>query len=214
MWVRRLLIISALFASLASAPARAHPHVFVDVGLSFQTDGQGNLTGVEVTWAYDDLFSMLILSDRGLDTDGDMVLTEGERAELIGFDLSDWPDGFDGALFIETAAGKVALGPPEALSVRMEDGHIVTRHHRPVVSAVAADMTVRAYDPSYYAALSMSGEMNLPEGCEGELSEADEAAADDKVESLGNTADEGFFDAVEVGQYYADILVVRCDPSS
>lgn len=213
--MRRLLIIPALLASLAAAaPARAHPHVFVDVGLSFQTDAQGNLAGIEVTWAYDDLFSMLILSDRGLDMDGDMTLTEGERAELIGFDLTDWPEGFEGALFIETEDGKLALGPPEALSVRMEDGHIVTRHRRPVSAVLPARMNVRAFDPSYYAALSMTGAMTLPEGCAANLSEADEAEADEQVESLGNTADEGFFDAVEVGRYYADTLLVTCDPLS
>lgn len=215
MIVRRLLLIPALMACLAvAAPARAHPHVFVDVGLTFETDGQGNLTGIEVTWAYDDLFSMLILSDRGMDMDGDMTLTEDERDALIGFDLTDWPEGFDGALFIETAAGQVTLGPPEALSVRMENGQIVTRHRRPVTPVRPGKMTVRAYDPSYYAALSMTGAMELPAGCVGSVTEADEAAADEQVEDLGNTADEGFFDAVEVGQYYADRLVVTCEPLS
>lgn len=212
--MRRVLIIPALLASLAATPVAAHPHVFVDVGLTFETDGQGALTGIEVTWSYDDLFSMLILSDRGLDADGDMVLTEAERAELIGFDLTDWPEGFEGALFVETEAGKLSLGPPEALSIRMEDGHIVTRHRRPVTAAGSGDMTVRAFDPSYYAALSMTGAMTLPEGCTGKLSEADDAAADEKVEGLGNTADEGFFNAVEVGRYYADTLIVTCEPLS
>ncbi len=212
--VRALLLISALLASLAAAPARAHPHVFVDVGLSFETDGQGNLTGVEVTWAYDDLFSMLILSDYGLDPDGDMALTEAERAELIGFDLADWPEGFEGALFIDTAGGKLSLGPPEALSLRMEDGQIVTRHRRPVSTEMPRGMTVRAYDPSYYAALSMIGEMILPDGCTGELTRADTAAADETVETLGNTGAEDFFDTFEVGRFYADTLEVTCEPLS
>lgn len=212
--VRALLLISALLASLAAAPARAHPHVFVDVGLSFETDGQGNLAWVEVTWAYDDLFSMLILSDYGLDPDGDMQLTEAERAELIGFDLADWPEGFEGALFIDTAGGKLSLGPPESLSLEMEDGHIVTRHRRPVSAEVPGRMTVRAYDPSYYAALSMIGEMILPDGCTGQLTEADEAAADETVENLGDPGEEDFFDTVEVGRYYADTLEVSCEPRS
>lgn len=214
MRVRICFLISALLCCLAALPAQAHPHVFVDVGLTFETDGQGNLTGVEVTWAYDDLFSMLILSDYGLDPDGDMQLTEAERQQLIGFDLQEWPEGFDGALFIEAAAGKVSLGPPRALSLRMEDGHIVTRHRRPVSVDIPRQMTVRAFDPSYYAALSMSGEMVLPDGCAGTLTEADETAADEKVETLGNTADEDFFEAVEVGRYYADTLEVTCEPLS
>ncbi|MEQ8898483.1 MAG: DUF1007 family protein [Roseovarius sp.] len=212
--VRAFFLISALLVSLAAAPARAHPHVFVDVGLTFETDGQGNLTGIEVTWVYDDLFSMLILSDYGLDPDGDMQLTEAERAQLIGFDLAAWPEGFEGALFIEADGSKLSLGPPEALTLRMEDGHIVTRHRRPVRADIPVRMTVRAFDPSYYAALSMSGEVNLPAGCTGKLAEADEAAADEKVETLGNTSAEDFFEAVEVGRYYADTLEVTCEPLS
>ena len=58
----------ALVLCLPLGNARAHPHVFVDVGLRFEADGRGNLTGVEVTWRYDDFFSLLILSDMGLDT--------------------------------------------------------------------------------------------------------------------------------------------------
>jgi len=200
-------------AVLAAPAARAHPHVFVDVGLRFETDGQGRLTGVEVRWAYDALYSMLVLSDRGLDTDGDMTLTPAERARLNGFDLRDWPQGFEGALFIETAAGKVALGPPEALSVRLEEGRLVTRHRRPFGPVAPARLEVRPYDPSYYAALELSGALHLPDGCTGEIVKPDRSAADARVERLGDAGTEAFFAEVEVGIQYADTLVVTCAPS-
>ena len=62
-------------ALLAAPVAQAHPHVFVEVGLRFVSQPDGRLSGVEVTWRYDDFFSLLVLEDRGLDPDGDMVLT-------------------------------------------------------------------------------------------------------------------------------------------
>lgn len=203
-----------LMACLAAPVARAHPHVFVDVGLRFETDAAGRLSGVVVSWAYDDLYSLLILSDRGLDPDADMVLTESEQATLLGFDLTDWPEGFDGALFIETGDGRLPLGPPEALSVGLEDGRLVTRHRRPLSADLPRQFTVRPYDPSYYAALGLAALPELPEGCTGEIVTPDRAAADAKVEALGGSGDEMLFEEVEVGVYYADTLVVTCAPGS
>src|SRR6056297_2811011 len=75
-----LRALALLLTTLCAPAAWAHPHVFVDVTLRFLPDAEGRLTGVEVTWAYDDFFSLLVLEDRGLDADGDMILTEAERA--------------------------------------------------------------------------------------------------------------------------------------
>lgn len=190
--------------------ARAHPHVFVDVGLSLEMDAEGRIVAVEVTWSYDDLFSLLVLSDRGLDPDADMVLTDAEKAELMGFDLMDWPEGFEGALFLYAGARKLTLGAPEALSVGMEGGRIVTRHRRAVEPVAATEITVRPYDPSYYAALTLGGVPALPDGCEAQVLRPDTEAADAEVEKLGGFDNEGLFEEVQVGIYYADTLVVRC----
>jgi len=201
---------------LAAPTARAHPHVFVDVGLELRTDARGRLLGVEVTWRYDALFSMLILSDRGLDADGDMLLDAAEQELLIGFDLSDWPEGFEGALFVEDAGGKVALGPPEALSLALSDGRLVTRHFRPVAAPgpLPRRLWLRPFDPSYYAALELTGEVGLPEGCTGAVARPDRTAADALVARLGGPDDESLFEEVEVGIHYADTLEVACAPRS
>lgn len=207
------VFLAAVFACLAVPQVRAHPHVFVDVSLRFEADGQGRITGVEVTWAYDELFSLLILSDHGFDSDGDMALTQDERAALLGFDLQDWPEGFEGALFLEARGARVPLGAPEALSVALEEGKLVTRHRRPVPGARADGLAVRPYDPSYYAALSLGAVSGLPEGCRSEIIPPDIAAADAKVESLGGAGREAVFEEVEVGIYYADTLEVTCASS-
>ncbi|WP_397542394.1 DUF1007 family protein [Roseovarius salis] len=213
--IRRLLIAAAAAAAGLAAPvARAHPHVFVEVGLRLEADERGHLTGVEVTWTYDALYTLLILSDRWLDPDGDMVLTAAERAELLGFDLVDWPEGFEGALFIDTPVGSISPSPPEALSVRLEEGRLVTRHRRPLGPVAAPRLEVRPYDPSYYAALELSGAVRLPEGCTGDVVAPDRAAADARVAALGDPGREDFFEEVAVGVHYADTLVVTCAPSS
>jgi ABC-type uncharacterized transport system substrate-binding protein len=193
---------------------QAHPHVFVDVGLRFSSDQEGRLTGVEVTWTYDDFFSLLVLEDRGLDPDGDMVLTKDERAALMGFDLEHWEPGFEGALFIYDADEKLSLGAPKATHVGMQEGRIVTRHIRLLDAVRAKDITLRPYDPSYYAALDLVAVAGLPEGCESEIIQPDTEAADAKVEDLGGAGMEAIYDEVQVGIYYADELRVTCASSS
>ena len=44
--IRNACLVLALCLGLPIGGAGAHPHVFVDVGLRFESDGKGNLTGV------------------------------------------------------------------------------------------------------------------------------------------------------------------------
>lgn len=198
---------------LATPAAWAHPHVFVDVSLRFLSDDDRMLTGVEVTWSYDEFFSLLVLEDRGLDPDADMILTQAERAALLGFDLSDWPDGFDGALFLFEGGQKVILDPPKATYADLQEGRIVTRHTRSFAPVTADGLVGRPYDPSYYAALTLDKVMGVPGTCAVAVERPDTAAADAIVAKLGNSADEGFFDEVQVGIHYADTFEVKCAAS-
>jgi ABC-type uncharacterized transport system substrate-binding protein len=58
---------------LLPAPALAHPHVFVDASVEVVFDAQNRATGLRIGWTYDDLFSLMIVEDRGLDPDYDSV---------------------------------------------------------------------------------------------------------------------------------------------
>ena len=209
-----LRIFTIIPALILATMAGAHPHVFVDVGLRFVSNAKGQLTGVEVTWSYDDFFSLLVLEDRGLDPDGDMVLTDEERTALMGFDLEYWEPGFEGALFLYDEGEKVSLGAPKATHAAMEGGRIVTRHIRPIEALELRDLNVRPYDPSYYAALDLVQVAGLPEGCKTEIIQPDTKAADAKVEELGGVGMEAIYDEVQVGIYYADELRVTCAPFS
>ncbi len=207
--MRRFL--SIVFWLCAAPMAWAHPHVFVDVTLRLETDAEGRIGAVEVTWAYDPLFSMLLLSDRGMDADADLQLTEDERAALLGFDLEDWPEGFDGALFAYAGGAAVALGPAEALSVAMKEGALVTRHRRALAAPMAAGgLRLMPYDPYYYAALRLVAVEGLPEGCAARIVAPDTAAADARVAGMAGSGDEMFFEEAKVGIHYAYAAEVTC----
>ena len=71
------------------------------------------MTGIDVTWAYDEMYSMLLLDELSLDPDFDGILTDAELEELDGYDLN-WMEGFAGDLYVTAPDGQdLALGPPE-----------------------------------------------------------------------------------------------------
>ena len=55
-------------------------------------DVQGKLAAVGMIWAQDDFYSLSMREDRGLDGDGDGLLTAGEQAEPGGCDANRGAD--------------------------------------------------------------------------------------------------------------------------
>ncbi len=194
------------------AVALAHPHVFVDTGLRVVLDDQQQVIGVEVSWAYDALFSMLTFEDLGLDQDYDGRLTPQEIAALDGFDLK-WSEGFEGDIYLEVAGNPVALGPPEGRGVDVENAQIVTTHYRPLLQPVPVeDMVLRAYDPTFYVAYDLTRGVQVSDQCAATVTPADLDAAYTLVEELlyalpASAAEENF---PEVGEAFADIVEIQC----
>ncbi|MBR9763309.1 MAG: DUF1007 family protein [Rhodobacteraceae bacterium] len=152
--ISRLTLAIAL--CLPAGGTLAHPHIFITTALELQVDAEGQLTGVVVTWDYDEMYSMLLLDELQLDPDYDGVLTEAELAELDGYDLN-WMEGFAGDLYVTAADGRaVALAPPQGLGVSFDDQTYASRHLRPLVTPLPADgLVVKAYDPGFYTAYDL-----------------------------------------------------------
>ena len=115
-----------LFILMAfSAPAQAHPHVFIDAGLCFLFDDQGQLAAVRMVWAYDEFYSLLMVEENQLDSDGDGTLSAAELQALAGNDVA-WDQGFPGDLELRSAGGDlIELGRPLEHNVTYENGRII-----------------------------------------------------------------------------------------
>ncbi len=151
--------LATLMTCCLPLPAAAHPHVFIDTGLEFIVDEAGQLTHVRVTWAYDELYSLLLLEDMQLDQDFDGVLTESEQAQLAGFD-TQWMDGYSGDLVVRKYGAGVPLSGPIDARASTQDGRIVTSHLRAVQGGgiAASGLSAMAFDETYYKA----HDVNLP----------------------------------------------------
>lgn len=206
----RPVLISAILC--LPSLAQAHPHIFVDTSLRIMTDEQGLAIGVEVTWVYDELYSLLILEDMGLDSDYDGILSPRELDQLHRFDMN-WDPGFAGDLYATADSGPLTLMAPEPVETLFENAKIVTRHFRPFTQPQPA-VVLRAYDPTFYTAYDLTGGVQAPQGCTVHLQTADLDAAYDKVAKLMAQSDYADDDYPAVGDAFADTVTVTCADKS
>ena len=152
-------IIGAACAIGIAGPTLAHPHVFVDTGLEVIFDDQGRATALRINWTYDEYYSLVIVEERGIDTDYDGTATEDEAKALAGFDMQ-WDASFDGDTYALVAGVGVPLSRPSDWTASYAGGKITSTHLRTFdapVDVVAVELVVQAYDPSYYSAYAIIG---------------------------------------------------------
>ncbi len=167
-------------ALLAPVPVAAHPHIFVEAGIEVIFAPDGTPQAVRISWAYDPLFSMLLVSDLGLDPDFDSVLTDAEMTELQGFDMN-WIEGYHGDTHLTQAGQTLALGGPADWTSDFRDGRLYSTHLRalPALPDPSAEWTIAVYDPTYYTSYSLVDAPRLtgPHACTARVFEPDFEAA-------------------------------------
>lgn len=209
---------STLIFSLAlvASPASAHPHIFVDAKIEVVFNEEGRAKGLRVTWTYDDLISLTLLSERSMDEDFDGVLTPEELAKLNGFDMN-WQPGFVGDTYALINGNELTLSGPSDWTVSYADAKLTSSHYRSFEFAIDladAPLIIQSYDPGYYTAYQVvEGSVSGREGCTVELFEPDQDAADQILqdaltEYAGGGDAEGDFPAV--GSAYAEEARVTC----
>ena len=216
--MRRLSL--AFCAAMIASPATSHPHIFVDTGVEVFFDEQGRLTSLRLSWTYDELFSLIILEDRGLDNDYDGVLTEEEQAALTGFDMIDWPEWYDGDLYVLAGGRKLQMGDPREYDLVLEDGKLVTTHYRDLPEPLtlgASPVIVQIYDEGYYTAYEIIGHpqmVNAPQDCQAVTYAADLSAAQQEVKAALaeisadiNLEEVGF---PKIGAAFSDEVRISC----
>ncbi|MGY6548615.1 MAG: DUF1007 family protein [Roseinatronobacter sp.] len=153
-----LFFLVILVSSWAAGMARAHPHIFVDVQLEIVFDAEGTPEGLWISWSYDPFFSMLLVSDMGLDQDFTGNIPEHERAALDGFDMN-WIEDYHGDTHVTQDGVPLALTGPLEWSSDYRDGQLHSRHLRHLIDRPdpAREWIVAVYDPTYYTAYSLVG---------------------------------------------------------
>lgn len=187
-------------------PLAAHPHVFVDTALDLVVNDAGQVIAVDVSWTYDDFFTLLILEDMGLDPDRDGVLNGAELVRLKGFDLIEWPADFEGDLYLSQGDAPVALGLPVALDVSIADGKITAIHRRSLARIAIQDLVVQQFDPTYFVAYTVRS-FATPKGCDAHRTPATPSDADRALAEALATDETG---PIDLGVHFADTFTLTC----
>ena len=140
-----------------AGPALAHPHVWIDTRIEVILNDRNEATGVRISWTYDDLYSLYVVGDMGLDPDWDGILTPEEVARLSGFDMN-WDPDFPGDTYALLGEAPLALSRPKDWGASYADGKITTTHLRSFdapVPVTGVPLIVQAYDPGYYVAYAI-----------------------------------------------------------
>lgn len=209
--MRALPLLALLPTGLA-----AHPHVFVDAEVEVQAEA-GAVTGVRLRWTYDDLFSLMLTEDLGLDADGDLVLTDGELATLRE-NVADWPPDYAGDLVVEAGGAPVPLAFREEHDTAFDAGAVVERHRRPLAApalATDAPVVVEVYDPYYYVAYTVTAATVTGDpSCAATIVPVDHEAAQAEVDAIWEGLDWANAppDAQlpPIGGAFTDRVEVRC----
>ncbi len=207
--------LTAMACLALSGPTFAHPHAFIDTQFTVHLTADGLIEAVTIIWAYDALYTFIILEERGLDSDGDGLLTKAETAMLSGFDMR-WQADFQGDTYLLAGGMTVALSSPQNWSATVEGGRVTSRHTRLLSAPLDPQTTpiiVKSYDPEYYTAYRITQVLldDPVNGCSAQIFPFDPVVAQDVL----GTALEGFVETAEtpfplVGEYFSDLAEVTC----
>jgi ABC-type uncharacterized transport system substrate-binding protein len=206
-------LIAALFSPLTAA---AHPHVVVQAQVTLVFNDAGDIA-VRLDWAYDDLFSLLVTSDLGLDMDGDLVLTADEQ-RLLDTKITAWPPEYQGDLEVSQSGEILPLSEKQDHTMTYTDGLFREVHTRPVAARAdpTAPLQIRVFDPSFYTAYDLLRPVTIEgrDDCAVDVIAADVDAAYalaaemlDGEDPLSTDPDAYF---PEIGDAFADTIVVTC----
>ncbi|MEJ6402637.1 DUF1007 family protein [Yoonia sp. 2307UL14-13] len=209
-------IVSLITALVLPWQSMAHPHVFVQAQMTIVFDPSGEV-GVQLDWFYDEFFSLLVSTDLGIDLDGNTKLTKAEQT-LLDEQITAWPPDYQGDLEVMQGDTVLPLADKRDHRMTFTDGVFHEVHLRPVAALEDRDapLIVRAYDPTYYIAYDLIGEVKIKgrDDCTADIARADLDAAYTMVEELlyGRPASDVGPDEYfpEVGQAFADTVTVTC----
>jgi polyphosphate kinase len=214
--MRRVVLIGWMLAT-GAGPAAAHPHVWIDTGIEVILNDRNEATGLRITWTYDDLYSLYVVGDMGLDPDWDGKLTPEEEARLSGFDMK-WDADFPGDTYASLGDLALNLSRPQDWTASYAEGKITSTHLRSFDAPVpvgATPLVVQVYDPGYYVAYGIPSDPVLTggTGCTArvfvpDLDEAEKQLMDALSEYAPDVDLEGEFPAV--GAKFAEEVRVTC----
>lgn len=137
----------------ASAPAFAHPHVWIAMRSDVVFNDKGEVSGIAVEWTFDDGYAQMALD--GLDTNGDGVFSQDELEPLTKENLSSLKD-YNFFIVPRVNGDVVPLAEPIDPGQIYRNGKLELHFTVPLATPVdphKVEFHYKVYDPEFYIAL-------------------------------------------------------------
>lgn len=203
---------------LASPPAAAHPHVWVNFETTVQYD-RANVTGLSHKWSFDDMYTAMAI--QGLDANSDGTYTREELAELAKVNIESMTE-FGFFTVAKLGGQTLKFKVPTDAWLEHTNGVLSLHFTLPFEQPVMADaegLTFAVYDESFFIAFDLVKDNPIklagaPEGCAANVSVPKEDL--DQLQSL-NDAFGGQLTAGDanqgMGMGYAQTVTLGCRKS-
>jgi ABC-type uncharacterized transport system substrate-binding protein len=155
--VRKVLrpIIALLALSFAfTAPASAHPHVWITAASEVIYAADGSVTGVRHAWTFDDMFSTYAL--QGMESKAKGVWTREELAPLAQTNVESLKE-FGFFTFAKADGKKEKFLEPVDYYLEHKDGALVLHFMLPFRTPVKTkQLALEVFDPTFFVDFSLS----------------------------------------------------------
>lgn len=149
------ILSGAALTGIASAPASAHPHVWVTVRDEIVFEN-GKMTGVEHHWTFDESYTQMAIE--GLDTNNDQSYSREELKELAQTNIDGLKD-FDFFTFATIGEKKVPFAPPRDYWLEHTNGLLTLHFFLPLAEPMRPGKTamqIAVTDPSFFISFSFA----------------------------------------------------------
>jgi ABC-type uncharacterized transport system substrate-binding protein len=195
----------------ASAPALAHPHVWVTMKSELLYAADGSLTGVRHAWTFDDMFSTF--ATQGLESKVKGAFTREELAPLAEVNVTSLKE-FDYFTYAKVNGKKTPFGDPLDYWLDFTNGLLTLHFTLPLKTPVKAQkLEIDVYDPTIFVDFAFAEKdpvalVSAPAACKLAV------AAAGSIPSDGRAPGEAFFNSLNAqsnyGAQYANRIAVNC----
>ncbi len=145
----RALLISLVFTLAAPTVLEAHPHVFIDAKVTFQFN-DSELEGFWVQWAFDEMFTGMLVLDFGIPRNGDLT---AEHVRAIREGAFQNLRHYDYFTYIVTDSGRKPVEEVREFDAFFRDHRIVYRFFVPFrepLQNTASTLRIQMYDETFF----------------------------------------------------------------
>ena len=200
---------------IATAAARAHPHIWVTVKSELVYAPDGTVTGVRHAWTFDDMFS--VFATQGIESKQKGEFTREELAPLAEVNVTSLKE-YDYFTYAKASGKKVEFEDPQAgyyLDFDPKDTVLTLHFTLPLKAPVKAkDLSLEVYDREFFVDFSFAEKdpvklVGAPAHCKLSVGRPQEMNAA-LTRQLSQLAADQRDPSLTIGAEYANKIFVKC----